>query len=166
MKSLFKLGVTIAIVVISIDQLTKIWALNALVLHQPEALFAGLNMTLVYNSGMAFSMFDESGDVGRWLLSGLAIVISVVLLVWLWRLHHSERLLAVALGFVLGGAVGNVIDRIQLGYVVDFVDVYYQTWHWPAFNVADSAITLGAILLLWDTFFGKHEGAEKHNNDD
>ncbi len=157
MKPLFKLGITIAIVVIAIDQWTKIWALNALVLHEPVPLLTGLNMTLVYNSGVAFSLFDESGDVGRWLLSGLAIVISVVLLIWLWRLLRGQRLLAVALGFVLGGAVGNVIDRIQLGYVVDFVDVYYQASHWPAFNVADSAITLGAILLIWDTIFGKHE---------
>jgi len=166
MKPLFKLGVAIAIVVIGIDQFTKIWALNALVLHEPVALFTGLNMTLAYNPGVAFSMFDESGDVGRWLLSGLAIIISVVLLAWLWRLHHSERLLAVGLGFVLGGAVGNVIDRIYLGHVVDFIQVYYDQAYWPTFNMADSAITLGAALLIWDALFSKRDGAEKHDNDD
>lgn len=158
MKFPFKLGLLIAAVVVVVDQITKVWALNSLKLYESVAVLPGVNMTLAYNPGVAFSMFDESGNMGRWLLSALAIVISLVLLVWLWRLQRSEKLLAAGLGFVLGGAVGNVIDRIQLGHVVDFVDVYYQQAHWPAFNVADAAITLGAILLVWDTLFNKREG--------
>ncbi len=161
MRSPFKLGIVVAMVVIVLDQITKVWALNALKLYEPVTVLPGLNMTLAYNPGVAFSMFDESGDAGRWLLSLFAIVVSVFLIVWLWRLLQHEKLLATGLGFVLGGALGNVIDRMRLGHVVDFVDVYYQTAHWPAFNVADSAITLGAILLIWDTLFGKHESTDK-----
>lgn len=159
----FKIGLLVAFVVIAVDQLTKIWALNALTLYEPVSVFPGLNMTLAYNTGIAFSMLDESGDAGRWLLSALAIVVSGVLLIWLWRLMRHEKLLAAALGFVLGGAIGNVIDRIRFGHVVDFIDVYYQQSHWPAFNVADSAITLGAVLLIWDTIFGKRSDV-KHDN--
>ncbi|PCH60710.1 MAG: signal peptidase II [Gammaproteobacteria bacterium] len=159
MKFPFKLGLLIAAVVVVVDQITKVWALNVLKLYEPVAVLPGLNMSLAYNPGVAFSMFDESGDMGRWLLSALAIVISLVLLVWLWRLQRNEKLLATGLGFVLGGAVGNVIDRVQLGYVVDFVDVYYQQSYWPAFNVADAAITLGAILLVWDALFSKRKDA-------
>ncbi|MBL1433199.1 MAG: lipoprotein signal peptidase [Gammaproteobacteria bacterium] len=156
MKLPLKIGLLLAVVVIVIDQQTKVWALSVLTLYEPVAIFSGLNMTLAYNPGVAFSLFDEYGDAGRWLLSALAIGVSIFLLAWLWRLQQNERFMGAALGLVLGGALGNVIDRIQFGHVVDFVDVYYQQAHWPAFNVADAAITLGAMLLVWDTLFGKH----------
>ncbi len=163
MKPLFKLGIGIAVFVIVVDQLTKIWAEADLVLHDPVAVFPGLNMTLAYNTGVAFSMFDDWGDFGRWLLSTLAIVVSIVLVVWLWRLNATEKLLAIALGFVLGGALGNVIDRVMYGHVIDFIHVYYQDWNYPAFNAADAAITLGAILLIWDALFAKHEKVDSDN---
>lgn len=157
MKLPFKLGASIALVVIVIDQLTKVWASNALTLYQAKPVFTGLNLTLAHNPGIAFSMFDDSGDLGRWLLVVLALVVSLVLLLWLWRLAQSERLVALAIGFILGGALGNVVDRILLGYVIDFIDVYYRQAHWPAFNIADSAISVGAVLLIWDAFFGKRQ---------
>ncbi|NOX26789.1 MAG: signal peptidase II [Gammaproteobacteria bacterium] len=166
MKLPFKLGLFVALFVIAVDQLTKLWALDVLLPYDPVAIFSGLNMTLAFNPGVAFSLFDDSGDMGRWLLSGLAIAVSIFLVIWLWRLVHDERFIAGALGLVLGGALGNVIDRIRLGYVVDFVDVYYKQSHWPAFNIADAAITLGAILLVWDTLFHQEKQSAKKDNDE
>ena len=103
---------------------------------------------------------SEAGGWQRWFFAGLALAISAVIAVWLSRLKPHETLLAVALSLVLGGAMGNLIDRLAYGYVIDFLDVYYQTWHWPAFNIADSAITLGVILMLVESFgLGKSEDA-------
>jgi signal peptidase II len=109
-------------------------------------------LTYVHNTGAAFSFLSEAGGWQRWFFAGLALAISVIIAVWLARLKKHETLLAVALALVLGGAVGNLIDRLAYGYVIDFLDVYYDTWHWPAFNIADSAITLGVMLMLAETF--------------
>jgi signal peptidase II len=109
-------------------------------------------LTYVHNTGAAFSFLSEAGGWQRWFFAALALVISGVIAVWLARLKHDETLLAVALSLVLGGAIGNLIDRLVYGYVIDFLDVYYQTWHWPAFNIADSAITIGVILMLMESF--------------
>ena len=114
------------------------------------------NLTYVHNTGAAFSFLSDAGGWQRWFFAALAAIISVVLSVWLARLQKNETLLAVSLSLILGGAVGNLIDRLVYGYVIDFLDVYYQAWHWPAFNIADSAITLGVALLLAESFgFGK-----------
>jgi len=107
-------------------------------------------MTLAHNYGAAFSFLSDAGGWQRWLFTGLASVVTLVLIVWLFRLQAKEKLTAAGLGLIIGGAVGNLIDRVLNGYVVDFIDVYYQDWHWPAFNLADSAITCGVILLLLD----------------
>ena len=107
-------------------------------------------MTLAHNYGAAFSFLSDAGGRQRWLFTGLASVVTLVLIVWLLRLPAQEKLTAAALGLIIGGAVGNLIDRVNNGYVVDFIDVYYNDWHWPAFNLADSAITGGVILLLID----------------
>ncbi len=112
-------------------------------------------LTLVFNEGAAFSFLADAGGWQRWFFAGLAVVVSIALLLWLKRLEAQERLTGVALSLVAGGAVGNLIDRIAYGHVVDFVDVYWRTWHWPAFNVADSAITVGVILLLLDALLPK-----------
>ena len=121
-------------------------------------------MTLAHNYGAAFSFLSDAGGWQRWLFTGLALVVTVVLIVWLFRLPAKEKLTAAALGLIIGGAVGNLIDRIMNGYVVDFIDVYYLDWHWPAFNVADSAITGGVILMLLDALvlsvFKKKAGSE------
>ena len=110
-------------------------------------------MTLAHNYGAAFSFLSDAGGWQRWLFTGLSSVVTVVLIVWLLRLTAAEKLTAAALALIIGGAIGNLADRIKHGYVVDFIDVFYRDWHWPAFNVADSAITCGVILLLLDGLF-------------
>jgi signal peptidase II len=119
------------------------------------------NLTLVHNYGAAFSFLADQGGWQRWFFTIISSVISVVLLIWLYRLKNSEKLLAIALALVLGGALGNLWDRMTMGYVVDFLDVYIQTstgeWHWPAFNIADSAIFIGAVLLVFDAITGQHK---------
>lgn len=139
--------------VIALDLWTKQIATESLTLYRPIEINSWLNMTLAHNYGAAFSFLSDAGGWQRWLFTGLASVVTVVLVVWLLRLPAKEKLMAAALSLVIGGAVGNLIDRIINGYVVDFIDVFYQGHHWPAFNVADSAITGGVILLLIDGIF-------------
>lgn len=140
------------------DQLSKGLASAALHLHQPLALLPSLNLTLVHNEGAAFSLLGEAGGWQRWLFIALAVVISLWIIVWLRSLPRSRARLACGLSMILGGALGNLWDRIAHGYVVDFIDVYYGQWHFPAFNVADSAITLGAAILALDTLMGDRPG--------
>ena len=135
---------------IVLDWETKRWASESLQLYRPQEVFSWLNMTLAHNYGAAFSFLSDAGGWQRWLFSVLAGVVSLVLIVWLIRLPRAEWLTGVSLSLIIGGAIGNLIDRIRLGYVVDFVDVFFRDWHYPAFNVADSAITVGVVLLLLD----------------
>ena len=139
--------------IIVLDLWTKQIATETLTLYRPVEVTSWLNMTLAHNYGAAFSFLSDAGGWQRWLFTGLASVVTVVLIVWLLRLPANEKLTAAALSLVIGGAVGNLIDRIMNGYVVDFIDVFYQAHHWPAFNVADSAITGGVILMLVDGIF-------------
>lgn len=136
--------------VIVLDQLSKWLAETQLVPHQPLALLPSLNLTLMHNTGAAFSFLSDAGGWQRWMFTGLAVIASVGLVIWLARLPVRQRLVAAALALILGGALGNVIDRARLGHVIDFIQVYYSDWYFPAFNAADSAITLGVILLLLD----------------
>ena len=140
----------VSLVIVILDLWTKSLASAGLTLYRPEELTSWLNLTLAHNYGAAFSFLSDAGGWQRWLFTGLASVVTVVLIVWLFRLKVEEKLTAAALGLIIGGAVGNLVDRIMNGYVVDFIDVYYREWHWPAFNLADSAITGGVILLLLD----------------
>lgn len=142
--------------VILLDQLTKYLADAQLVYAQPLPVLPSFNLTLLYNRGAAFSFLGDAGGWQRWFFAAIAITVSVVLVFWLRKLKPEQWLLALALSLVLGGAVGNLIDRLWLGYVVDFIQVYYGSFYWPAFNVADSAISVGAALLIWDGLFGKH----------
>lgn len=147
--------------VILLDWQTKTLATDALELYRPVEVFSWLNITLAHNYGAAFSFLSDAGGWQRWFFVVLASVISLLLLVWLLRLPRQEWLTALGLSMILGGAIGNLLDRIQLGYVVDFIDVYYQQWHYPAFNVADSAITCGVVLLLLDMLLlGRHKGKQ------
>ena len=139
-----------SVVVILLDQLSKYWAFQSLIPYQPEALMPMINFTLAYNTGAAFSFLSGTGDWHRWLFTGFSGVMSMVLAVWIIRLPRTARLQLVALSLILAGAVGNLVDRILLGHVIDFIDVYYTHYHWPAFNLADSAICVGAFLLLID----------------
>ena len=140
----------ISVVIVALDLWTKELATASLSLYRPVELNSWLNMTLAHNYGAAFSFLSEAGGWQRWLFTGLASVVTLVLIVWLLRLDVSEKLTAAALSMIIGGAIGNLVDRINNGYVVDFIDIYYRNSHWPAFNLADSAITGGVILLLID----------------
>ena len=146
------LGLWLAALVIGLDQLTKMLATQHLTYRVPLELTSWFDLTLAHNTGAAFSFLASAGGWQRWFLSGVALAVSVFVLVWLWRLEVSKLRLTIALGFILGGGIGNLIDRVAHGYVVDFISVHYQNWYFPAFNVADSGITLGACLLLWDAF--------------
>ena len=141
----------VSAVVIVLDLCTKQWASASLELYRPQEVLSWLNITLAHNYGAAFSFLSDAGGWQRWFFIVLASAISLVLLVWLLRLARREWITALGLALVLGGAIGNLVDRIRLGYVVDFIDVHFSGWHYPAFNVADSAITCGVILLLLDT---------------
>jgi signal peptidase II len=137
-------------VVLALDRVTKEWASAALALHQPVPVWPSFNLTLMHNRGAAFSFLSDASGWQRWFFTVIALAVSAGLIVWLRRLDGSQRWLAVALALVIGGALGNVWDRLTLGYVVDFIQVYYDKWYWPAFNVADSAISVGAAMLLID----------------
>jgi signal peptidase II len=156
MKSLGMLRwLWLAAAVIGLDQISKWFALSYLPYGVAKPLFPGLNLTLVYNTGAAFSFLSQADGWQRWLFVGLAVIVSVVLIAWLLRLEARERWTAAGLALILGGALGNALDRILRGHVIDFIDAYYRHWHWPAFNLADSAITLGAALLIARTLFAR-----------
>jgi signal peptidase II len=147
------LWLLLSLLAIGLDQWTKSIATAHLTYGEPVPVMPMLNWTLLHNYGAAFSMLSDAGGWQRWLFTGLAVLVSGIFTVWLLRLPKNTTVLALGIALVLGGAVGNLIDRISLGYVVDFIHVYYQDSHFPAFNIADSAITLGTILLIIDTFF-------------
>ncbi|HSS64931.1 MAG TPA: signal peptidase II [Gammaproteobacteria bacterium] len=138
--------------VVGLDQLSKQVASHMLDLHQPVAVIPYLNLTLTHNTGAAFSFLSDAGGWQRWFFAGLTVLVAIVIVIWLTRLKPGQRWLAGALSLVLGGALGNLWDRLVIGAVVDFIDVYYQSWHWPAFNLADSAICIGAVMLVVSTF--------------
>lgn len=140
----------LAAAVIGLDAWTKFLASSHLLMFQPVEVTSWLNWRLAHNPGAAFSFLANAGGWQRWFFTGLALVVSVFLLSWLFKTERHQRLLPTALSLVLGGAIGNVIDRLMHGYVVDFIDVHVGGYHWPAFNIADSAITCGIILLLLD----------------
>lgn len=143
----------LSVLVIILDQASKWAAEEFLLLHQPVPVMPMFNFMLAYNTGAAFSFLSNAGGWQRWFFISLTLLVCVVLLRWLWRLRADEKLLAVSLALILGGAFGNLIDRVWLGYVIDFIDVYYAHYHWPVFNVADSAITVGVTLLFIDIIF-------------
>lgn len=149
----FGLWLVLAGLIVLLDLLTKHQATANLELYRPVEVTSWLNWTLAHNEGAAFSLFSDASGWQRSFFIVVALAISLVLLVWLYRQPAGARLLPASLTLVLGGAVGNLVDRIRFGYVVDFVDVHYGGWHWPAFNLADSAISIGVVLLLVDAFF-------------
>ncbi|MEX0693961.1 MAG: signal peptidase II [Rhodospirillales bacterium] len=150
------IGALIAVVVLILDQASKFWILYD-VMQPPKVIEVTpfFNIVLAWNRGVSFGMFNNLGDFGPYLLTGLAVVIILVLAFWLWR--ANSRLSAVSLALIIGGAVGNVIDRLQYGAVVDFLDFHGFGYHWPAFNVADSAICVGATMLVLESLFKRSE---------
>ena len=147
----------ISALVIAFDQLSKLW-INSHFSHG-ESLYvlSVFNLVLAHNAGAAFSFLSDAGGMQRWLFTGIAIAASIWI-TWLLRRHAGEILFALALSLILGGALGNLIDRIAYGYVLDFLSFHWNEYYFPAFNIADSAITCGAALLIWDSFRGKKHG--------
>jgi signal peptidase II len=155
-------GLAIAALIVVLDQLTKWWILERIML--PPRLIEVtpfFNLVLTWNRGVSFGMFNTDSPLNVWLLPLVAIVIIVMLVAWLSR---AERpILVVALGAVIGGAIGNLIDRIRFGAVADFLDVHAFGYHWPAFNIADSAITIGVAVLIFNSVFGAAEQRSKES---
>ncbi len=154
----------IALLVLVADQLSKIWVLQNFTLGESIQLLPVFNFTYARNYGAAFSFLGDAGGWQRWLFTAIAIVVTCVLSVWLSRLQRSQLKLSLALVLIIAGAIGNLIDRSLYGYVVDFLHVYYQQWHYPIFNIADCAITIGAGLLIWDSFSSEDEAAQTRTN--
>ena len=146
----------LSLLIIAADFFSKQWALATLKMHQPVPVIDGIwQWTLTFNYGAAFSFLNDQGGWQRWLFAGLAVVISGVLAWLLRRVERSDWRQALPFTLIIGGAIGNLIDRLRYGYVVDFVDWYWRDYHWPAFNVADSAIVVGAVMLAIFGFVGE-----------
>ncbi len=174
LKPLFKqkkAWLALVVLVFVIDQVTKSWATSMLALGQPQPFLPFFNFTLLHNYGAAFSFLSDAGGWQWWFFTSVALAVSVFLVVWIAKIERTKKIELAGLSFILGGAIGNLCDRVLLGYVVDFVDWFYpastsclpffyarsdlQSCHWPAFNVADSAILLGLLLLIIDMFFNQ-----------
>ena len=153
----FLRSLAIATIILLLDQLSKWSALSNLQLGIPKPVLPFMNWLLLLNPGAAFSFLAQGSGWQRWFFTIVGLV-ACVYIVWLLRKSQSDKLLCVALSLILGGALGNVLDRIMYGAVVDFIDLHYANWHWPAFNIADSAICIGAALIIWGELhksFGK-----------
>jgi signal peptidase II len=142
----------LSVLVIALDLGTKALATAMLTYAEPVAVMPMFNLTLLHNTGAAFSFLAGADGWQRWFFVALAAVVSVVLVIWLKNLKREETWTAIAIALILGGAIGNVYDRVVHGYVVDFLHVYWQNWHFPAFNIADTAITIGAGMMILDIF--------------
>ncbi|MCZ6829973.1 MAG: signal peptidase II [Gammaproteobacteria bacterium] len=155
------LWLIVTVAVVGLDQWTKGLASAQLEYGRPVPILPVLNFTLQYNTGAAFSFLSGESGWQQWFFSAVASVVSVVLILWLSRLRRNQWLLALSLALILGGALGNLLDRLSLGYVVDFISVHYAGSYFPAFNVADSAISVGAALMILDTILqGRNEEQE------
>lgn len=153
-------GLIAALVVLIADQASKWWLIGLLATHPfGIRLTPFFNLVQVWNRGVSFGMFNMGESGGRWILVGLALVMAAALLVWLGRV--AQRHLAIAIGAIIGGALGNAVDRLHHGAVADFLDFHLGRWHWPAFNLADSAIVLGVAVLLIDALFRRPEEANR-----
>ncbi|MGE0722927.1 MAG: signal peptidase II [Alphaproteobacteria bacterium] len=156
------LGAAAAVLTIAADQASKEWVLGRLAVEgslgrgQVEVVTGFMNLVPVWNRGVSFGLFAADAQVMRWALTLVAVAVSIGLVIWLRRARHG--LLGLGLGLVIGGAIGNAIDRVRHGAVFDFLDLHAAGYHWPAFNVADAGITVGVIALLADGLFGRREG--------
>ncbi|WP_421866899.1 signal peptidase II [Motiliproteus sp.] len=143
----------LALLVLVLDQASKQLADAMLEYARPVTLLPVFDLTLLYNKGAAFSFLSDQGGWQRWFFSAVALGVGGYLLYWLSRTPRTQRLLCVSLTLILGGALGNLIDRLLLGHVIDFISLHWQQYYYPAFNIADCAITVGAVLLIWDALF-------------
>ena len=147
----------VSLCVIIIDQATKQIAEAQLTAHQAVNVMPYFDWYLTYNTGAAFSLLADAGGWQRWFFTIIAIVVSGVIVQWIRKLPGDEILTAISLSLILGGAIGNLIDRILLGHVVDYIQVWLGSFAFPAFNIADAAISVGAVLLILSSFFGAHK---------
>jgi signal peptidase II len=153
----------ISLLVILLDQITKQLALAKLSLHQAVNFLPGIEWYLTYNKGAAFSFLADAGGWQRWFFSISTIVISIIVLFWIKRVPPEEKMTAVSLCLILGGAIGNLIDRLYLGYVIDYIQVWLGSYPWPAFNVADASISIGATILILSGFIRSENPAAKQS---
>lgn len=147
----------LCIIVIIADQFSKYWVGTHFHAHMPFPLLPMLNITLAYNTGAAFSFLSGAGEWHRWFFAGFSLLVSAILLFWLYRTPSKARLQCAGISLILGGAIGNLIDRGLQGFVIDFIDFYYKNHHFATFNIADSAICLGAALLILDLLLNREE---------
>ncbi len=151
----------LSILFIIIDQVTKQYAVASIDLYERIAVTPFFNFTYAQNPGAAFSFLADQPGWQRWFFTAIALIASIIFIVWMAKTPKENKMLSIAFALLLSGAVGNLIDRVLFGYVIDFLDFYYKSYHWPAFNVADSAIFIGAVLMILDSF--KKEPEQKRN---
>ncbi len=142
----------LSVLALILDQISKIWIDANMSLYESIPVMPSFSITYAHNYGAAFSFLSDAGGWQRWFFAGLAGTISIGIVIWIKQLKPEETLSAISLSLILGGAIGNLIDRVMYGYVIDFLDVYYQSYHWPIFNIADSAITVGVMFMLYESF--------------
>lgn len=150
----------LAACVVALDQGSKYLASTHLEYARPRPVFSWFNLTLHHNEGAAFSFLSTAGGWQRWFFAVLAVAVSAGLMWWIRELRRGQTLIALGLALVLGGALGNLVDRLLLGYVVDFISVHYQGWYFPTFNIADSSISVGAALIVLDAIVGDGRGSD------
>lgn len=152
----------IALAVLMADQITKLMILSTLTPGAYLPVMPGVNLVLTYNKGISFSLLDNLGSMGPWILTAAALIICAGIV---WYMHREKNTwVQVGFALILGGALGNMIDRMRFGGVVDFIDVYYRAWHWPAFNVADTAICLGAAWVVATGLFSQKKNEKEKEN--
>ena len=140
------------------DQASKAWAVRALRFKDAVDVIPGLlNFIYAENTGVAFSQFQDKGEPGRWILASLAVIAAIGVLIYFLKTPRNEDKILGACALLMAGICGNLTDRVRLGYVIDFIDVHFKSFHWPTFNVADASICLGAVLLAYDVFFSKNK---------
>ena len=143
-----RVWLAVALTLCVFDQVLKHVVVTYLTYGVPYPVAPGFNLTLLHNTGAAFSLFDDASGWQRWFFTGITVVVSAGIVIWLAMIESKQRWTPLALALILGGALGNLVDRVYLGYVVDFIQIYYQHWSWPAFNLADSVICVGAVMLI------------------
>ena len=148
MKKFFPVIVTFTLILLA-DQVSKIFLDNYLVYGEPLNIFSGLSFQLIYNQGAAFGILSDQSGWQRWFLVLVSIGISLVLVFWIGKTVNTSKLECFSITFILAGAIGNLLDRLIYGYVIDFIYVFYGDYSWPNFNIADSSITIGAVLLIY-----------------
>lgn len=152
----------LSFIVIILDQWTKYLAIKHLTLFHHYHVLSFFDLSLTYNTGSAFSLLNMASGWQRWFLSGFAIFMCTFILIWLGRTAKTKHLSLLGLSCIFGGAIGNLIDRIRLGYVIDFIDLYIKNWHWPIFNIADMAISTGVTILIIAILFEKKQPEPYH----